>query len=185
MYFTDHQVRIKTQRIHDYILFNTVAILKASDLGTFYRIRDKAGITVEEKSCYYFKETDKESHLLKACDLIMYKDQDILPIEMKTKLVEEYSFDSEVEAQDSIFGKAARVDHRLFNQEFLVVLAMYTRNDRQSFNFDSSRVMFYYGNQYRKEWTSSKTLKQWRPILQPAFNIPSLFNILCKSPYIK
>lgn len=185
MYFTNHQVRITTQRIHDYLLFNTLAVLKASDLGTFYELKDNQGNIIEEKSCYYFKETDRQGKSLKTCDMIMYKEEDILPIEMKTKLVDDYSLESENIARSTIFGGAAEVDRRLFKQNFLVIMGMYTRENRKSFSFSDSKIIFYFGDQYRREWTKANKLNDWLPILKPASSVVSLFNILYQNRYIK
>ena len=191
--FANHNCRIKTQRVHDAILFQMLAVLKSTDLGIFYEeldengkiLRDKKGKPIMKKEAFFFRESDKDTPLLRLCDAIMYKanhnshkNDEILFIEMKTKLVNDFSKNGLELAKQSIYRGPAEVYKEIYNHKFLVIVGLYTYENRHKHDFTNSKIMFYFGDKKQRYWSREHTMKDWYNILLKAHDISSLFNLI-------
>tara|TARA_Y100000592_G_scaffold9199_2_gene12859 strand:+ start:3637 stop:4257 length:621 start_codon:yes stop_codon:yes gene_type:complete len=184
MNFKNNKIRIITQRIHDYILFRMIAILKASDLGRFH----------STKKSYFFSENIGIESSLGFCDGSLFTTEkyensqgytsskknpdDTLYIEMKTKSSIDHSKQSIKAAIESIYTGEAKVNPKIYNYNHLVILGVYTKSEKDRFDFSSSKILLKFGDHSRSYWTNYYTLDEWKMILMEANSISSLFNVL-------
>ena len=150
MTIQNSQYRSISTRIHDYMLYQFLSILKSSNLGQNYIGGGKA---------YYFTE-NRQSGNLSLCDGFLDDGEEFLHIEMKTKIINEYKEEILPAIKHYILEQA--INKKILNTRFIVIVGLYTDSQRASFNFRDSKYILLYGDQGNYSWSKPRSLEYWR-----------------------
>ena len=158
----DLEARARNNNIHNHFLFLFGSMLKRCALGNYYH----------HKECFVFREaTDLERW---HCDAIYYdKYSSPLLIEAKTRLIKESQLHIEDSIKKDIFEE---LKDNLFNHNFIVPVLMYTREQRDSWNYKDSKIMLYFGGPNRQVWSKAHTLDKWYECLKMSYSINDLLD---------
>ena len=150
MTIKNSQYRSISTRIHDYMLYQFMSILKSSNLGQNYIGGGKA---------YYFSE-NRKSGKLSLCDGFLDDGEEFLHIEMKTKIIDEYREEILPPIKHYILEQA--INKEILNTKFIVIVGLYTDSQRASFNFRDSKYLLLYGDSGNYSWSKPRSLEYWR-----------------------
>lgn len=150
MSIKNSQYRSISTRIHDYMLYQFLSILKSSNLGQNYIGGGKA---------YYFSE-NRRAGKLSLCDGFLDDGEEFLHIEMKTKIIDEYKEEILPPIKHYILEQA--INKEILNTKFIVVVGLYTDSQRASFNFRDSKYLLLYGDSGNYSWSKPRSLEYWR-----------------------
>ena len=167
------QVRETSNSIHNYLLFNFMAIMKGSRLGHKYVLKKNA-------ANYSVTESKQGSELVKY-DAKISDGNETLRIEMKTKLVAPGATLQEI--KESALLRTSNLFFK--DSKWLLVVAKYNRAmrgvyDRGDFITFLSNCEFIIGcgQGYNHKWSTLKSYDKWGVVLRNAEDINSLFDAI-------
>ena len=163
MSIKNSQYRSISTRIHDYMLYQFISILKSSSLGQNYIGGGKA---------YYFSE-NRQPGQLSLCDCVLDDGEEFLHIEMKTKIIDEYKHDILAPIKKYILEQA--INREILKTKFIVVVGLYTDSQRAAFNFRDSKYLILYGDSGNYNWSKPRSLEYWMREFVYVRDICSLF----------